>query len=265
METTEVRSIIDRAIRAAVDSGDLAERPIIPGGRTTETRPTPLAGLTAALTVAKLAQQQAHKYAVEMRGDGTSWREIADLLEIPWSEEYSRVERAYDLVASAGHTWSGDLRIYWKCGGPLGCGNDIIDRGPYNGYPPDNESGHAEGCRRLRAESAAYERECDEREQRDRVSEEAMAQITDSFGQETVKRAWYVLGHGGRYLGWSTSETLAVALALGDDATLKECGYPKRRDAMQRILSGMSNPPSNPAAWFARVRTAATGNKPKEG
>ena len=86
-----------------------------------------------------------------------------------------------------------------------------------------------------------------------------MASITDSFGQETVKRARYVQAHGGRYLSWSTSESLAVALVLRDAGQIKAWGYSTREAALDRILSGMGRPPQSPAAWLRLLRAAATG------
>jgi hypothetical protein len=254
----QVRSVVDRAVKAAVPADQMVERKLRPESDYSWPEPRPLAGLQAALTVVRMAQDQAYAFAKALRGEGTSWREIADLLEIPWSDEYSRVERAYELVAGAAPSTFSN-RVYWTCGGPAGCGQYITDRGPYNGHPVDNEDGHTEGCRRLAAESAAYERELVKQERRAEVMDEAMAQITDQFGRESVERARYVQSHGGRYLGWPTSETLAVALILDDAEQLKAQGYATPREALRRILSGMSRSPQDPAAWLRTLRAAATG------
>jgi hypothetical protein len=267
VDLTQVRSIVDRAVKAAVPADQMVERKVRPESDYGWPEPRPLAGLQAALTVMRLAQDQAYTFAKALRGEGSSWLEIADLLEVPWSDEYARTERAYELVAGpADHQRAvfADLRVYWTCGGPNGCGKYITDRGPYNGHPVDNEDGHAEECRRLAAEMAAYERESAEREERARVMDEAMAEVADSFGRETVRRARYVQAHGGRYLGWSTSESLAVALVLRDADQLEANGYPTRKGALDRILSGMGRPPqdprmSDPTAWLRLLRAAATG------
>lgn len=256
------RDLVDRAIRAAVAPGNLVEKPLFPGAQTITTRPTPLAGLQAALKVANLAQDKAHKFAVDLRGDGKSWLEVADLLEIPWSEEYSRKERAYELVGGAVQHRRGayaEPRVYWYCGGPLGCAEFITDRGPYNGAPANNEDGHANGCRRLAAETAAHDKWLEEQDHRTEIMYRSGPLVTDPFGKETVKRVQYVQQHGGRYLGWSTSETLAVALVLGDDERLAEHGYSTKRTALERIMNGMSGAPANPTKWLATVRAAATG------
>jgi hypothetical protein len=263
VDLAQVRSIVDRAVKAAVPAEQMYERKARPDSDYGWPEPRPLAGIKAALTVARMAEALAYKYAKELRGEGSSWAEIADLLEIEWSEDYSRVERAYELTAGQPLSF-GNLCVFWTCGGPGGCGERITDRGPYNEWPSDNEDGHADGCRRLETENAAYERERDERDERARVMDKAMGQITEqfgdqSFGAETVKRARYVLSHGGRYLGWSTSESLAVALVLRDAEQLKAEGYSTRKAALARVVSGLGRPPQNPDAWVRLLRSAATG------
>jgi hypothetical protein len=255
-----VRGLVDQAVAAAVPPTEMVERKIRPESTFGYPEPRPLAGLQASLLVARLANDRAYRFVKALRGEGTSWAAIVDLLEIPWSPDYVQRERAYELVAgAAGSSYSGDLRLYWTCGGPGGCGQDIIDYGPYNGYPTDCERGHADGCERLATEREAYERELANREERARIMDEAMERVTDSFGRETVKRARYVQTHGGRWLGWSTSESLAVALALGDAEQLKALGYSTQKAAMDRILSGLGQPPGNPTAWLRLLRAAATG------
>jgi hypothetical protein len=258
VDLDQVRGIVDRAVKAAVPASEMVERRIRPESEYSWPEPRPLAGVRAALAVARMAQDQAYKFAKALRGEGSSWATIADLLEIPWSEEYARQERAYELVAGVAPGTFSDARVYWTCAGRGGCGQYVTDHGPYNGYPVDNERGHADGCRRLAAENAAYEREREEREERARVMDEAMAKVTDSFGQETVKRARYVQSHGGRYLGWSTSESLAVALVLRDTDQMKAEGYSTQKAALARVMSGMSGPAS-PDAWLRLLRAAATG------
>lgn len=257
----QVRGLVDRAVKAAVPAGQMVERRMRPESDYTWWEPSPKAGMQAALTVVRMAQEQAYKFARDLRGEGSSWAEVADLLEIPWSQEYSRPERAYELVAGTRPGTFSDARVYWTCGGPDGCGRHVTDRGPYNGYPVDNEDGHEQGCGRLTADTAAYEREMTEREERDRVMDEAMAQVTDSFGQETVKRARYVQTHGGRYLGWSTSESLAVALVLSDPGQLAAHGYSTQKAALARVLSGLGRPPADPDTWLRTLRAAATGSR----
>lgn len=255
----QVRSMVDRAVKAAVPAGEMVERKIRPESDYGWPEPRPLAGMRAALTVARMAQDKAYTFARALRGEGTSWAGIADLLEIPWSQEYARPERAYETVAGVKPGTFSDARVYWTCGGPGGCGQYVTDHGPYNGFPRDNESGHADGCRRLAAEQVAYDREMAEREERDRVMDEASEKVTDAFGKETVNRARYVLSHGGRYLGWSTSESLAVAVVLRDTEQLKVQGYATQKAALDRVFSGMGRQPASRTAWLRQVRRAATG------
>ncbi|MCX5070779.1 hypothetical protein OOJ91_33585 [Micromonospora lupini] len=259
VDMAAVRQIVDRAVKAAVPANQMTTRKIRPESDYGFPEPQPLAGLQAALSVARLAQNQAYTFAKGLRGEGSSWDEIADLLEIEWSEDYVRRERAFELVAGPVSSYSYDRYVFFTCGGPRGCGERITDRGPYNGYPSDNEDGHTEGCRRLAAEVEAYRRKQDELDRRAEVMDEALPLVTDTFGKETVRRVRYVQSHGGRYQGWSTSETLAVALVLRDDERLGEVGYSDHEEALRRIMSGMSTPPRDPAGWLATVRAAATG------
>lgn len=256
----QVRSLVSRAVTAAVPPADVVERKIRPESTFGYPEPRPLAGLRAALLVARLAHDQAYRFVTTLRGEGTSWAAVVELLEIPWSSEYVQAERAYELVAgSYGSSYGGDLRLYWTCGGPGGCGQRITDYGPYNGIPDDCERGHADGCLRLAAEKEAWDREMADREERARIMDEAMSQVTDGFGRETVMRARYVQEHGGRWLGWSTSEALAVALVLGDDERLAAHGCSTRARAVDRVLSALGRPPADPGAWLTLLRAAATG------
>jgi hypothetical protein len=259
VDMTAVRQWVDRAVTAAVPASQMTTRKIRPESDYGFPEPQPLAGLQAALTVARLAQDQAYKFAKGLRGEGSSWSQIAELLQIPWSADYRQEERAFELVAGPISNISYDRYVFFTCGGFRGCGERITDRGPYNGYPSDNEDGHAEGCRRLAAEVDAYRREQDEAERRADVMDEALPRVTDTFGKETVQRVRYVQSHGGRYQGWSTSEILAVALVLRDDEQLESVGYSSHDEALRRIVSGMSGAPRDPAGWLATVRAAATG------
>jgi hypothetical protein len=259
----EVRSLIDRAVTTAVPPGGTYQRKIMPESTYGITTPYPLAGLQAALRVAAIATAKAYGFAKDLRAEGSTWAEIADLLQIPWSEDYRRVERAYELVGGPARNRRGafaDVRVYWTCAGGAGCGQYITDDGPYNGDDPsDCESGHAEGCLRHANDIARYVRACEERDRREKVMADYLPKVTDRFGQETLKRVQYVQGHGGRWQPWSTSEGLAVALVLRDQEQLEAIGYSTEKAALDRITSGMSRPPANPRAWLRVLRLAATG------
>lgn len=240
IDYSAVRSLVGRAVRAAVPGSD---------GYSVQ---NPRAGFDAAMAVGKLVDQELHRFARELRGEGSTWLEIAGLMQLPWSDDYSRPERAYELVRGPDH----EGRVYWRC---AGCSAYVTDHGPYDGYPEDTESGHTTDCTRHRADVLRWNREQEEREERDQAADAALKKITDSFGRETVGRARWVLAHGGQYMGWSTSESLAVALVLRDDAQLRAQGYSTRKAAIERVVSGMGTPISNPTRWLATVRTAATG------
>lgn len=260
-DAATIKRLVDQAVRAAVAPDDIVERPAFPGALSTWPEPVPMAGFTAARQVVALAEQQVHKYALQLRGEGKSWRELADLMEIPWSDEYSRPERAFELVAGPddGSAWSRGPTVFWYCGGPLGCGAHVTDRGPYNGYPTDDVDGHAADCHRLETEINAYEREQHDRERRGAVMDEAYAKLAvNSVERATADRARYVQAHGGRYLGWSTSESLAVALVLNDTDALARHHH-DRATAIQRVGVGWMGP--DPEAWLALIRAAATGER----
>lgn len=267
-DLSQVRGTVERAIREATPPADLVERKMRPESTITWQQPTPRAGLRAALTVVAIAQQQAYRYVLGLRGEGVSWREVADLLDIPWSEEYSRPERAYELVLDPDPESSRSFdtpSVSWQCGGPDGCGKYITDRGPYNGHPADNEAGHASDCLRHETEGETYIREREQNEERARVADEAMEQLGDDhLAVATARRARWVLAHGGRYQGWSTSERVAVALVLRDDDELKRQGYTSRDAAVEYILPNRelpadSRPLNYTGRWLAAVRAAATG------
>ncbi len=250
--------LVDRAVRAVVAPGDLVERRVRAESLASWTEPTPLAGLRAALAVIALAERRAHDFAVKLRGDGGTWKEIADLMGVPYDDRYSRLERTFEMVAGPpqGGGMYDQPSVYWRCGGPLGCDQLVIDRGPYEMYPSDNERGHAEGCRRLAAEDEAARVAAEERDRQYQVMEEAMAQLTDPFDRSTVDRCREVLRRGGEIGGkWSHGEQLAVALVLNDEAFLSAAGS-NRRAAILRVYN---TTPDRVRKRLATMRAAATG------
>ncbi|GAB3866658.1 hypothetical protein GCM10029963_79330 [Micromonospora andamanensis] len=118
VDMAAVRQLVDRAVRAAVPAAQMTTRKIRPESDYGFPEPRPLAGLQAALAVTRLAQDQAYTFAKGLRGEGSSWDEIADLLEIEWSEDYARRERAFELVAGPASTISYDRYVFFTCGGP---------------------------------------------------------------------------------------------------------------------------------------------------
>lgn len=251
--------LVDQAIRAATPPADLIERRMRPESAHTWQEPAPLAGLRAALTVARTAERRAHAFAVQLRGDGTaSWAQVADLLGVPYSEEYSRPERAYELVRGPGDNGAPfyERNVHWNCGGPLGCGRYITDRGPYEGHPADNEDGHADNCRRAAAEAEAYRQASEERERRARVSQDVYETLSPAE-QAVIRRCWWSMRRGGEIDGrWSTSEQLEVALILRRDDHLNRTSYSSRLDVIQRVYGKNS---AGVDEHLAKMHTAATG------
>jgi hypothetical protein len=117
----------------------------------------PLAGIRAAVAACNAANAEIRRYAEQARGAGRTWDEIADALGIqPDRFDEPRGELAFMLVAEdrplpfreSFHR----LDAWWRC---ESCGERIRDRGPFDGYPANNESGHTPTCRRHAAEIAA--------------------------------------------------------------------------------------------------------------
>ncbi len=252
VDLTQAGQFVDRAIHAAVAPDGMTR----PGSMWSE--PTPLAGLHAALAVAAIVQNRVDHYAVLLRGEGTPWTKIADLLRVPYSDDYVRKEHAFEMVADPAGGLFDYPRVYWRCGGPLGCGEYIADQGPYESHPADNENGHADGCRRLAAEITAHRRDVEERERRAQVSQAAFDTITDPGDRATVERCWWSLRRGGEISGkWSHTERLAVALVLQNVEFLRKASY-TRTEAIRQVYDAT---PDQVRRRLSTLRAAATGQK----
>jgi hypothetical protein len=124
----------------------------------------PLAGVRAAIAVRNGGERLIRDWADKARAAGTSWDEIGEALGLlQEGQSFSREEAAFEYVVDSKPLPKNDTgewqprydqrNTYWSCGS---CGQRIIDRGPYESHPDDNESGHAEGCERHAAEVAAW-------------------------------------------------------------------------------------------------------------
>ena len=125
----------------------------------------PRAGIRAALLVRQVAAGQLYQQANEARAVGWSWEEIGEALELPGTEvgaDRPRGEAAFEWLIEGREPEPLDrdgVRLFrqsaasWRCGS---CGAQVIDRGPFESHPDDNESGHAEDCPRHRAAIAAW-------------------------------------------------------------------------------------------------------------
>ncbi|ALE85844.1 hypothetical protein [Pseudonocardia sp. HH130629-09] len=112
----------------------------------------PLAGLRAAVQVRRVAAVQGREYALDARGAGSSWAEVASVLGFEGLDEPEVL--AFEHVAERGGAavprWES---VSWRC---TTCAARVTDTGPYGSHPTDVESGHAEGCARHRADIAAW-------------------------------------------------------------------------------------------------------------
>lgn len=123
----------------------------------------PLAGVRAAMHIRNAGERLMREWAEKARAAGTSWDEVGEALGLlREGQGFSRAEAAFEYVADgrplpANDTgeWrsSAPRNVYWPC---ESCGRRVVDRGPYESHPDDNESGHAEGCERHAAEVAAW-------------------------------------------------------------------------------------------------------------
>jgi len=146
---------VDRVVAELVDRaegpGGFADVPAYPGASYTRRVPRPVPSLRAALLVRTVAASRVRDAIRNARAAGESWAELAELLGV------ADAEAAYEVAVGpaddgAGWAWSRHRDTYWRCST---CGALVTDAGPY-GHPSDNESGHADGCARHRADIAAY-------------------------------------------------------------------------------------------------------------
>lgn len=152
---TGVKRVVFDVLRAQHGAGSVVQRPISP--RIDIPHPVPAdyaAGITAARKVAGHARRLLREYADAARGDGRTWRELAEPLGIEMDEDgYTDVAvEAFLAVCPEPLRQFDRRRTSWRC---ASCGEVVTDYGPYNGNPVDDESGHAEDCVRHQAEIAA--------------------------------------------------------------------------------------------------------------
>lgn len=150
--------LIRRTIRGRLGSEVFTTRPargVTDPTFTVEVAP-PAEALRLALIAAATARQLVGKYALEMRGDGSSWAEIFPLLDLPDDQYTGPSMQAYRHVRGPDYRqYKNDpWNVAWYC---RSCGGRVTDIGPHGGHPADNETGHGEGCARHQAEVDAYE------------------------------------------------------------------------------------------------------------
>jgi hypothetical protein len=110
-------------------------------------------GLESAAQLTSAVRRLILDYTRQAREDGHSWQEIGMALGLRAVRDsgISVGDAAYDYAA--GTSGFGRPFFTWVCSA---CRGTVIDRGPQAGHPADTEEGHADDCRRLAAEIAAW-------------------------------------------------------------------------------------------------------------
>ncbi|TCO61081.1 hypothetical protein [Actinocrispum wychmicini] len=119
-----------------------------------------VAGIAAARTLAAFAHQLMRDYARKARGEGSTWAELAAPLGITPDHNGTTdpAEAAFLAVAGKSPRRFDTPTVSWTC---TSCDRTITDRGPYNGHPADNETGHTTSCGRHNTEITHYMAELD--------------------------------------------------------------------------------------------------------
>lgn len=122
----------------------------------------PLTGVRAALLLRGVVEGQVLEHARAARAAGRSWDEIGAAMELPDYEFDSRAEITFTCLvegrepapeAEALPTFRAPS-TRWRCGA---CEQQVIDRGPFESHPDDNETGHAPSCARHQTDVAAWQ------------------------------------------------------------------------------------------------------------
>jgi hypothetical protein len=126
-------------------------------------QPDPLTAVRAAWTVRGEAVQLLGEHIDRARGAGHTWTELAGALGLAEDAERYGIpvdEAAFHWATTgridgdyAPRAWGYEPRRSWRC---ASCEERVTDRGPFNGHPDDDETGHAAGCTRHAAEVAAW-------------------------------------------------------------------------------------------------------------
>jgi len=152
---THVEQIVYTALRKEHGDAAIVERPIRGMTLTASAPADYVAGIGAAQEVARVARSLASDYARKARGEGMPWRDLAAALGISADPDDAPAETAFELVAPTPLMRFDAVSVCWDC---ASCGQWITDKGPYNGHPTDDETGHADNCARHAAEIAAWTR-----------------------------------------------------------------------------------------------------------
>jgi hypothetical protein len=126
-------------------------------------QPDPLTAVRAARTIRGEAAQLLGEHIDRARAHGHTWTDLAAALGLTRDAEEAGIpagEAAF-CWATTGRidgdrpnpVWGYEPRRSWRC---ASCEERVHDRGPFNGHPDDDETGHAAGCARHTADVAAW-------------------------------------------------------------------------------------------------------------
>lgn len=138
------RTAIERGIRDVVartsGAGAFREEPVFKGAQSTHVVPDEAASIRAAVMLRNQIEWEIDRLVRKARGNGSTWEGIAVLLGITDNDEESNspAERAFFYVAPQRERFTPSTTS-WTCSG---CHEVIIDRGPFESHPEDNERGH---------------------------------------------------------------------------------------------------------------------------
>jgi hypothetical protein len=126
-------------------------------------QPDPLAAVRAAREMQWTAAGLLGEYIDRARGRGVSWGDLAASLSITGDADEEGIppaEAAFHFATTGRidgdvphRRWGDEPYRSWRC---ASCREWVHDRGPFNGHPDDDETGHAPGCARHAAEVAAW-------------------------------------------------------------------------------------------------------------
>ncbi|MFE3222907.1 hypothetical protein [Nocardia sp. NPDC059228] len=163
MDSSDIRSRLERLVLAQLrdehDDVAITRKPLISQftGHNYGDHDVPtdyLQAIEVAERLSGIACALMIDYADKPRGQGSSWAEIATAMTIDPDEVDDPAIEAFERVAPPDrYRWRADNYTTWTC---VSCGQRVTDRGPYDGHPVDNESGHAEGCERHQRDICAY-------------------------------------------------------------------------------------------------------------
>jgi hypothetical protein len=126
-------------------------------------QPDPLTAVRAARTIRGEAAQLLGEHIDRARAAGHTWTELAGALGLTRDAEEAGIpdgEAAFYWATTdridgdyAHRAWGYEPRRSWRC---ASCEERVTDRGPFNGHPDEEETGHAGGCARHAADLAAW-------------------------------------------------------------------------------------------------------------